>query len=119
MAGKREDSLLAHCVARAIIADVGGEEAARERWGEDAAGVSASGRWERTRLTVKVTPKASRVAAFVVLWARAMKDEKRDGFTARLATQAQWRRVSGRGGTMMPPSLTLGAAGANRQEDHP
>ena len=32
------------------------------------------------RLTVKATPKASRVAAFIVLWALAMKDE-RDEYT--------------------------------------
>jgi hypothetical protein len=33
------------------------------------------------RLTVKAAPKASRVAAFIVLWALAMKDEKRDEYT--------------------------------------
>ncbi|HUO73420.1 MAG TPA: hypothetical protein VMU39_21805 [Solirubrobacteraceae bacterium] len=81
MTSKRQDSLLAHCIARAIIAEVGGEEAAREKWGDDAAGVAAKGRWAKMRLTTKVTPKASRVAAFVVLWAWAMKDEKRDSFT--------------------------------------
>lgn len=33
------------------------------------------------KLTIKVTPKASRVAGFIVLWAWAMKDGKRDSFT--------------------------------------
>jgi hypothetical protein len=81
VAKRRQDSLLAHCIARAIMADVGGEAAAREKWGDDAAGLRAAGRWQQMRLTVKATPKASRVAAFIVLWAWAMKDEKRDGYT--------------------------------------
>jgi hypothetical protein len=81
MAKKRQDSLLAHCIARSIIADAGGESAAREKWGEDAEVLRAASRWQQMRLTVKATPKASRVAAFIVLWALAMKDEKRDGYT--------------------------------------
>jgi hypothetical protein len=78
---KRQDSLLAHCIARAIIADAGGEAAAREKWGDEAEELRAASRWQQMRLTVKATPKASRVAAFIVLWAWAMKDEKRDGYT--------------------------------------
>ena len=81
MARKREDTLLAHCIARAIIANAGGESAARERWGEDAEKLRAASKWEQMRLTVKATPKASRVVAFIVLWAWAMKDEKRDAYT--------------------------------------
>jgi hypothetical protein len=81
MSKKRQDSLLAHCIARAIIADAGGESAAREKWGDDAEELRAASRWEQMRLTVKATPKASRVAAFIVLWASAMKEEKRDGYT--------------------------------------
>ena len=81
MARKRENSLLAHCVARALVADVGGEEAAPELWGADGSGLARQSRWKRMRLASKVTPKASRVAAFIVLWAWAMKDEKRDSFT--------------------------------------
>ena len=81
MAKKRQDSLLAHCIARAIIADAGGESAARAKWGEDGEELRAASRWRQMRLTVKATPKASRVAAFIVLWAWAMKDEKRDGYT--------------------------------------
>ena len=73
--------MLAHCIARAIIADAGGESAARERWGEDAEKLRAASKWEQMRLTVKATPKASRVVAFIVLWAWAMKDEKRDAYT--------------------------------------
>jgi hypothetical protein len=33
------------------------------------------------KLVVKATPKASRVAAFIVLWAWAMREEGRDSFT--------------------------------------
>ena len=32
-------------------------------------------------LSLKVTPKASRVAAFIVLWALAMRDEGKDAYT--------------------------------------
>jgi hypothetical protein len=81
VARKRQDSLLAHCIARAIIADAGGESAARKKWGEGAEVLRAASRWEQMRLTVKATPKASRVAAFIVLWAWAMKDERRDGYS--------------------------------------
>jgi hypothetical protein len=78
---KREDSLLAHCIARALVAEVGGEAEARRRWGDSAEGFAAKGRWQRVRMVTKVTPRASRVAAFIVLWAWAMKDEKRDSFS--------------------------------------
>ena len=81
MARKRQDSLLAHCVARALVAEACGMDAAREKWGDDGAGFAVKGRWERMRLATKVTPRSSRVAAFIVLWAWAMKDERRDSFT--------------------------------------
>ena len=77
----KTDSLLAHCIARAVIAEAGGEAAAREKWGDDAAGVSAMSRWQQIKLTTRVTPKASRTAGFIILWAWAMKDEGRDGFS--------------------------------------
>ena len=35
----------------------------------------------RCELLLKVTPKASRVAGFIVLWALAMKDEGKDAYT--------------------------------------
>jgi hypothetical protein len=78
---RRNDSLFAHCVARAIMADAGGEAAARELWGVDAAGVKELGKWQQMKLFIRATPKASRVASFIVLWAWAMRDEAKDSFS--------------------------------------
>jgi hypothetical protein len=77
----KEDSLLAHCIARAVIADAGGLDAAKGRWGEDAERLAAAGKWKQLRTLMKVTPKASRVAAFVIQWAWAMREERRDAYT--------------------------------------
>lgn len=77
----KRDSLLAHCIARAIIAEAGGLVSARDRWGDDAAGFRAEGAWRQIRLLAKVTPKASRVAAFIVMWAWQMRDESKDALT--------------------------------------
>ena len=70
MALKR-DTLLAHCLVRAMLVEHGGDReaivAASER-GE------RLGRWQATRLAMKVTPRASRVAGFVVLWALALDE---------------------------------------------
>ena len=79
--GARKDSLLAHCIARAVIADAGGEEAARAKWGDDASGVARMSRWQQVKLTTRVTPKAARTAGFIVLWAWAMKDEGKDAYS--------------------------------------
>jgi hypothetical protein len=70
--------LLAHCVARAVIADQGGNEAAAAKYGERAERLS---KWEALRTAAKVTPKASRVAGFIVMWAVAMADEKTDSYS--------------------------------------
>jgi hypothetical protein len=77
----KKDSLLAHCIARAVIADAGGEDAAKAQWGNEAENLAAAGKWKQMKLLMGVTPKASRVAAFVVLWAWAMRDESKDSFT--------------------------------------
>ena len=74
----KRDSLLAHCLARAIIAEQGGVEAASAKYGPNAERLS---KWRATALAVKVTPKASRVAGFVVLWATAMRIEEKDAFS--------------------------------------
>ena len=74
----RKDSLLAHCLARAMIDEQGGMEAAAAKYGERAERLS---KWRATATAVKVTPKASRVAGFVVLWAAAMRDEGLDEFS--------------------------------------
>jgi hypothetical protein len=68
------DSLLAHCVMRAMIAEAGGWEKAQKRFKTGELRVNA---W----LGVKATPKGSRVATFVILWATAMKAERRDEFS--------------------------------------
>ena len=75
---QRRDSLLAHCIARAVVADQGGVEAATARYGERAERLS---KWEALRTAAKVTPKASRVASFIVMWAVAMADEKADRYS--------------------------------------
>ena len=64
-----------------MIDDAGGLDAAKERYGEDASTLAAQGKWRQVRLLLKVTPKASRVAGFIILWALAMKAEGRDGYT--------------------------------------
>lgn len=77
----RKDSLLAHCIARAVIADAGGVDAAKGHWGADAENFAAASKWEQMKLLMKVTPRASRVAAFIIQWAWAMRYERRGSFT--------------------------------------
>lgn len=75
---RRTDSLLAHCIARAVIADQGGIEAATEKYGPKAERLS---KWAASKAVVKATNKASRVAGFMVMWAAAMLDEGVDEFS--------------------------------------
>lgn len=72
------DSVLGHCIARAVIHEQGGLEAAVAKYGPKAERLS---QWEALRTTVKVTPKASRVATFIVCWALAMRDENAGEFS--------------------------------------
>ena len=72
------DTLLGHCIARAVIHDAGGLGAAKAKYGENAERWST---WSKLRAVTKATPKASRVASFIVLWAMAMQDEKRDSYS--------------------------------------
>ena len=74
----RRDSLLAHCINRAVIHDQGGVEAAAEKYGPQAERLS---KWAATMAVAKVTGKASRVSAFIVMWAAAMRDEGLDEFS--------------------------------------
>jgi hypothetical protein len=74
----RQDSLLAHCIARAIVAEQGGIEAAAEKYGPQAERLS---KWEALKTGARITPKAARVAGFIILWAVAMKIEDRDEFS--------------------------------------
>ena len=71
------NTLLGHCVLRALIYEEGGAEAANAKY-SDPASVS---KWDSVRLVVRVTPKASRVATFIVLWAVAMRVEGLDEFS--------------------------------------
>lgn len=75
---RRRDSLLAHCVARAMIHEQGGIDTAVEMYGPQAERLS---KWAAVKAAAKVTPKASRVAAFIVMWAAAMMDEDADEFS--------------------------------------
>lgn len=74
----RRDSLLAHCLARAVIAEQGGIEAAVAAYGPKAERLS---KWAAMKVSVKVTPKASRVGTFIVQWAIGMGDEGGDEFS--------------------------------------
>lgn len=75
---RRRDSLLAHCIARAVIAEQGGLDVAVERYGQRAERLS---KWSAVKVVTKVTPKGSRVAGFVVMWAVAMFLEDREEFS--------------------------------------
>jgi hypothetical protein len=74
----RRDSLLAHCIARAIVHEQGGIDTVVETYGPKAERLS---KWAAVKAAAKVTPKASRVAGFIVMWAAAMLDEGLDDFS--------------------------------------
>jgi hypothetical protein len=63
---------------RAIVEEQGGIEAAVERYGPKAERLS---KWSAIKTAAKVTPKATRVAGFIVMWAIAMRDEGKDEFS--------------------------------------
>lgn len=71
---------MAHCIARAVIAEAGGEEAAQAQYGAKAERLHGS-KWTAFRAVAKVTPRAARVAAFVSLWGIALDDLDRDELT--------------------------------------
>jgi hypothetical protein len=74
----KKDALLTHCLARAFVAEAGGEEAAAAKCGQRA---ERLGKWAAVKGAVKLTPKASRVAACVIMWAIGMREEGRDEFS--------------------------------------
>jgi hypothetical protein len=74
----RTDSVLAHCIARAVIHEQGGIDSATAKYGSNAERLS---KWAALRSAAKVTPLASRVAGFIVMWAIAMRDEAADEFS--------------------------------------
>lgn len=69
---RQKDTLLAHCLARAVIEEQGGLEKAVATYGTHA---ERLGKWAAIKVAVKVTPKASRVAGFVISWAIAMRED--------------------------------------------
>ena len=83
----KTDTILAHCIARAVIADAGGGEAAQAKYGEKAEALKGN-KWKAFRVAAKVTPRASRVAAFISLWGLALDDLDRDELTVE--EYAEW-----------------------------
>jgi hypothetical protein len=59
-------------MARAIVHEQGGIEAAVEKYGPTAERLS---KWSALKFAAKVTPKVSRVSGFIIQWAIAMRDE--------------------------------------------
>jgi hypothetical protein len=71
------DTILGHCILRAMAHAEGGIEAVNAK-------VAAGERYSKfgaLRLSVKVTPMASRVATFIVCWGIAMKMEGADEYS--------------------------------------
>jgi hypothetical protein len=68
------DSVLGHCIVRALICEYGSAEQF-EKAGERLS------QWQALKATAKVSPKAMRVATFIVCWAMAMWDEGVDEFS--------------------------------------
>jgi hypothetical protein len=72
------NSIIAHCIARAVIHEQGGIEAATEKYGATA---ERLGKWEALKTAARVTPKAARVAGFIVFWAIGMRESEMDEFS--------------------------------------
>jgi hypothetical protein len=75
---RRKDTLLAHCLMRAVVEEQGGIEEAVETYGPRA---ERLGKWAALKVAVKVTPKAARVAGFVISWAVGMREESRSEYS--------------------------------------
>jgi hypothetical protein len=73
----RKDSILAHCLLRALAHNEGGSEALLARFGKD---VDAS-KWAAVKAAAKAAPLAARVAGFIVQWAVAMQLEGKDEYS--------------------------------------
>lgn len=61
-----------------MIHEQGGIDAAVEKYGTHAERLS---KWSAVKVVAKVTPKASRVAGFITMWAIAMVLEDRDEYS--------------------------------------
>jgi hypothetical protein len=71
---RRLDSLLGHCLLRAVVVDLGGWDKAQAQFDAGELNITS---WAG----VKAMPRASRVAGFIVLWASAMRIEDLDAFS--------------------------------------
>ena len=74
----KKDSILAHCLVRALAHNEGGPEALLEKFGKDVPDVS---KWAAVKAAAKATPLASRVAGFIVAWAIAMQLDDKDEYS--------------------------------------
>ena len=70
-ATKAANTIIGHCILRALADAEGGVEAAVAKFGPG----STVSKWGAVKAVAKVSPKASRVAEFIVLWAIAMQME--------------------------------------------
>ncbi len=68
------ESVLGHCIVRALHDEYGPAEQFQKA--DD-----RLSKWQALKATTKVTPKASRVASFIVCWALAMWDEGVDEYS--------------------------------------
>lgn len=71
---KSLDSVLGHCIVRALVYEHGGEDKFR-------AFAERMTQWQALRETAKVTPKAMRVATFIVFWAISMRETRQDSYS--------------------------------------
>jgi hypothetical protein len=75
---KAIDTVLGHCILRAMADAEGGVEDIKAR---AAAGERYSSKFGALLLSVRVSPKAMRVATFIVCWAIGMKMEDTDEYS--------------------------------------
>lgn len=73
----KTDSILAHCLLRALVKNEGGEEALLARFGKDV----EVRKWDAIKASAKAAPLAMRVAGFIVQWAIAMRLEEKDEYS--------------------------------------
>jgi hypothetical protein len=87
----KTDTIVAHCIGRAIIADAGGLEAAQAKYGEKAELLRVS-KWQSFKTAAKSAPRATRVAGFITLWGLALDDLDRNELTVE--EYAEWASES-------------------------
>ncbi len=87
----KTDTIVAHCIAAALISEAGGEEAAKAKWGEQGERLGES-KWEAFKAAARVMPKATRVATFISLWGLALDDLDRDDLS--VDEFAEWANES-------------------------